>query len=119
MDATFSLYQTALNGMMLGTSQHDVDRMYQDASDGHRDGEAHLLLQISIALMDLARAESEQAAIASSLERAAQEFAARPTADRADWCRTYAERAVKVTAEARSAYALIGTLWSAYVAITK
>lgn len=119
MDADFSLYNTALNGMGLGTTQHDIERMYQDHKDSHREAEAGLLLEICIKLTDLARAEAVQKSVGSSLVRASNEFASAPTADRADWCRTYADRAVKATEEAKAAYSTVGTLWRAFAAMTK
>lgn len=114
-----SLYETALNGMGLGTTYHDVDRMVEDFRKAGRTAEADLLLEISIHLMELSRVEGQQRAVAVALERAAKEFRENPTADRADWLVEYANRAQKATTDARSAYAIIGVLWRTYANFSK
>lgn len=114
-----SLYETALNGMGLGTTYHDVDRMVADYRSAGRNAEADLLLEISIHLMELSRAEGQQRAVATALERATKEFGENPTADRAGWLVEYANRAQKATADARAAYAIVGILWRTYANFSK
>jgi len=109
-----TLLETALNGMGMGTKIADIEQMYTDHR-GNKLAEM-LLLDLNMALMDLSRAESMQAAAARSLRTALDRFDANPTVSNAQWLAQYGRKVEQHAREAHSEYLRVGKLWRLWVA---
>jgi hypothetical protein len=116
MTAT-TLLETALNGMGLGTKISDIDQMYADHK-GNKLAQA-ILLDLSMALEDLRRAESQQAAVAKSLRTALERFEANPTVSNAEWLAQYGQKIERHAREAQTEYQRIGKTWRMWVAASE
>lgn len=108
-----NLLETALNGMGLGSKISDIDKLYADHA-GNKLAQA-ILLDLSMALEDLRRAESQQAAAAKSLRTALERFEANPTVSNAEWLAQYGRTVEQHAREAQTEYQRVGKMWRLWV----
>lgn len=107
-----SLYDTALNGMMVGQKASDLDQMYRDRKAAGAHLEAELLLKIGVAMMDLESAERQAAREYQGLVKAGARYDQNPSVSNAEWLTIYANKIAQHAAEAQAAYSQVGGLWS-------
>ena len=112
-----NLYETALNGLGLGTKAEELDQMYKD-HEGYELAQA-LIMNMQMALDDLKRAESQAAREARQLGEAMARFQANATVSNSEWLTTHANRVEKYTREAQTAYTRVGEAWRLWQLQTK
>jgi len=107
-----SLYETALNGMMVGQKASDLDQMYKDRKAAGAELEAALLLKIGVEMEEIASAERMAARAAQNLAQHLKQFAENPSASNAEWLAHDGTEVHKFTARAQASYSKVGELWS-------
>ncbi len=108
-----SLYETALNGMGLGTNIDDINRLIKD-HEGQTLKYA-ILISIGMGLDDLKRAEGRAQRSAKILRSYLASFEANPTVSNAEWLAKYARETEDYTRQAQAAYQAVGAafrLWA-------
>lgn len=118
MTAT-TLLETALNGMGLGTKISDIEQMYTDHKQQGDELAAMLLLDLCMALEDLARAERMQTGAINDTARYLANFQANPTISNAEWLSLGAKKAEQHAREAHAEYTRVGNIWRIWVAASK
>lgn len=109
-----SLYETAINGLGLGTKASDLDQMTKDADAAGHKVEAEMLLQIGVALVELQSAERRAASSAEGLARALARFQDNQSVSKAEWITARATEIERSTRDAQSIYSRIGAMWRLY-----
>lgn len=104
-----SLYETALNGLGLGTKLEDLDKMIANHAG---DAMAHaLLLGVGMAMTELESNERQARQAASSLQDAVARFNGNPTLSNAEWMSSYASKVEQYSRQAQAAYTTVGAQW--------
>jgi hypothetical protein len=101
-----SLYETAINGIGIGTKREELDTMYRD-HEGFPLAQA-LILNLGMALDDLQRAERMGAQALRSLTDAVERCRVNQTVSQAEWIVKYAREVQDYAREAATAYARTG-----------
>lgn len=107
-----SLYETALNGMMVGQKASDLDQMYADRKAAGAHLEAALLLKIGVEMEDIQSAERQANSAYRNLRQVGDQFNENPSVSNAEWLTHYANEVAKFAARAHAAYGKVGELWS-------
>jgi hypothetical protein len=109
-----SLYETAINGMMVGTKASDLNQAYLDRKAAGAHLEAELLLKIGVEMAELESAERLAQRDALNLGNALARFQDNPSISNSEWLTHYAAGADKNTRNAQAAYSKVGELWALY-----
>lgn len=112
-----NLYETALNGLGLGSKAEDIERMYKDFA-GNELAQA-ILLDINMKLDDLRRATMQAASEAKGLAEAVARYQDNPDISNAEWLGHYAKKVEERQREAQLAYTAVGQAWRLWGMIDK
>lgn len=114
-----SLYETAINGLSIGTKNEDINKAFKDLKEAGNELGAALMLEIGMKLDDLKRAEDQAQAAAKSLRSSLTNFEMNPSVTNAEWLTSYAGKAEGYAKDAQAAYAALGQAWSLWKLASK